>query len=142
LVYKTHYTVVRLEVFASALKSASLTDYFGLLALVNYMLQMGIHPFVDSTVATVVDTRGLVNVAFASVFKSLVELILNPAVIFVTCDCDPLDLFLLEVAQLLSLKHLIAIWNGALGTLHYVSFSAGTTKAVATVLMCYGVDYD
>ena len=78
---------------------------------------MGLHPFVDLTVATVVNTRDLLSVALTSVLKGLVELILYFAVFVVTCDCDLFYLPLLEVAQIFRFKNFTAIGNRALGAL-------------------------
>jgi hypothetical protein len=69
LVYKSYHTVVRLEVFASALKSASLADHFGLLTVVCHVSQMGIYTLVKLAIATVVDTLSFLSEAFASVLE-------------------------------------------------------------------------
>ena len=74
--------------------------------------------------------------------KSLVERVLLFAVLLIADDRDPLELLPLEVAQLLGLEDLAAVFDWTLRSLCQAVGGTYTAKIVRAALILDGVVYD
>ena len=106
-----------LVAFTGAFEPTFLTDQLRFHAFVHNMRHMFVYAFVEFAVPAVVNASRLLNAAFASVIKSLIEGIFFATVIFIASNRDAVHFFLLVVAKFSSLKNLATVRNRAFSAL-------------------------
>ena len=99
--------------FTRTFEPTFLTNKLCFDAFVHNMRHMFVYAFVEFAVPAVVNASRLLNAAFASVIKSLIEGVFLATVIFIASNCDAVHFFLLVVAEFSSLKSLTTVRDRA-----------------------------